>query len=75
MPLPRTQRAPEAAPTLEHALAFTLLLQRERDPALLADVALDWLDAMVQSVDFKAYRQTPLIAQYAQLRGIVFKGG
>lgn len=73
VPLPSAQRAAEGRPTFEHALAFTLLAQWQADPALVADIALTWLDDIAKSFDFKLYRKTPILAAYAAKRGIVFK--
>lgn len=75
VPLPSEQRAVEARPTLEQALAWTLLAQWQANPELVADVALAWLDGVANSFDFKSYRNLPLFAAYAEKRGLTFKEG
>jgi len=79
LPLPKQQRAVQGRPTLEHAVAF-MLLKKAMLPSPAADlghadsVELDWLDDMVQSVDFGAYLEVPLVKEYRQLRGLNKKG-
>lgn len=71
-PLPRHQRAVAAEPTLEMALAFDLLKRWEQDATRISDVSLQWLDAVVLSLDFTSLvlAKHELIWSYMIARGI-----
>lgn len=69
-PLPTTQRAREGRPTLEQAYAFDLLGRWKADSLSVPDTALAWLDEVVRSVDFGAFHQLPVVAEYRVARGL-----
>lgn len=68
-PLPAQQIAKAGAPTMEMALVFQLL-QVWNAGGPVAQTALQWLDATLQTWDLAPFHDQAVVQAYAQARGL-----